>query len=63
MDVDGTVFTPNAYFFYAGGVSNDQARAQFVTRRLKLQGSGRLTMTPDSSRGTNIPAGEVRLIR
>lgn len=63
LNVDGTIFLPEQYLQYSGQGSNDQARAQFVLRRLNITGGAQLTMTPDSTRGTNLPPAIGRLIR
>jgi hypothetical protein len=50
--VDGTWFVPNTGFTFGGGVDQDQTRAQFVAKRLNLNGTGTLNMVPDSTRET-----------
>jgi hypothetical protein len=63
IDLDGTFFTPNARFVFAGQADNQQQRAQFVTRTLSLGGQGKLIMAPDPERSTAIPITGVTLIR
>jgi hypothetical protein len=50
--VDGTWFVPDTGFTFGGGVSQAQTRAQFVAKRLNLNGQGTLNMVPDSTRET-----------
>jgi hypothetical protein len=61
--VDGTFFVPDAGFTFGGGAGQSQTRAQFVAKRLNLNGQGTLTMTPDAERSTLLPIDRGSLIR
>lgn len=50
--VDGTFFVPESGFTFGGGAGQSQTRAQFIAKRLNLNGQGLLTMTPDAERST-----------
>lgn len=63
LQVDGTLFMPEAFFTFNGQADNQQTKAQFVARSLNVTGGGLLTMTPDASRSTPIPPSSGRLIR
>ena len=63
LKIDGTLFTPKAYFFFTGGTVDVQDRAQFVARILDITGSGQLTMIPNTDRSTLIPGTKSTLIR
>jgi hypothetical protein len=61
--IDGTLFMGKAAMTYNGSGDSQQARAQFVTRTLTITGGGTLSMTPDSTRTTEIPRANGTLIR
>jgi Putative Flp pilus-assembly TadE/G-like len=63
LTIDGIFFTPKAEFTYTGSGSQVQAKAQFITWRLKVTGSGRLVMAPDPDRAIEFPLSVQRLIR
>lgn len=63
LTIDGVFFTPNAEFTYSGSGNQVQAKAQFITWRLKVTGSGQLTMSPDPDRAIEFPLSVQRLIR
>ena len=63
LRVDGTIYMGKAAMTYNGSGDSQQDRAQFVTRTLTVTGGGTLYMTPDSTRSTNIPRGNGKLIR
>jgi hypothetical protein len=61
--VDGTWFIPDCEFVFGGGTSQFQTRAQFVAKRLNLNGQGTLIMSPDADRATETPYVAGALIR
>jgi hypothetical protein len=61
--VDGTWFIPDCEFVFGGGVAQFQTRAQFVAKRLDLNGQGTLVMSPDADRATETPYVAGALIR
>lgn len=61
--VDGVFFTPRCEFTYSGSGSQVQAKAQFITYRLKVTGTGTLIMAPDPDRAVEFPLSVHRLIR
>lgn len=63
LTIDGVFFTPNTEFTYTGSGSQIQAKAQFITWRLKVTGSGQLQMAPDPDRAIEFPLSVQRLIR
>lgn len=63
LTIDGVFFTPRALFTYSGTGAQVQAKAQFITYRLKVTGSGELVMSPDPERAVEFPLSLQRLIR
>jgi hypothetical protein len=65
LEVSGTFFVPYANpFRFQGQSTVDQPQdAQFVTRRMHLQGGSYLEMRPDPADATAVPFAGVRLIR
>jgi hypothetical protein len=61
MTVTGTFFTPNCDpFKISGGGSQDNgANAQFITRRLEVNGNGKLVMRPDPVDSVTLPAAPI----
>jgi hypothetical protein len=61
MTVTGTFFTPNCdpFKIAGGGTQTNGANAQFVTRKLQVNGGGTLTMRPDPVDAVTIPAAPV----
>jgi hypothetical protein len=57
MSVSGVFFTPNAEPFKIAGTSaqSNGANAQFVTRRLELNGNGKVIMRPNPNDAVGIP--------
>jgi hypothetical protein len=63
LDLEGTFFMPNAKFTYGGQGFQQQAKAQFVARKLEFAGQGQLLMEPDPERITKVSITGVTLIR
>ena len=64
MTVEGVFFTPNANpFNFTGQGGQTQANAQFIARKLTVQGQGTLVMTPNPDRAIILPAWGAALIR
>jgi hypothetical protein len=61
MTVTGAFFTPNCDpFKISGGGSQDNgANAQFITRRLEVNGNGKLIMRPDPVDSVTLPAAPI----
>ena len=57
MAVTGTFFTPNCdpFKISGGGSQTNGANAQFITRRLEVNGNGQLTMRPNPADAITIP--------
>ena len=63
LDLEGVFFTPVATVAYSGNGVQLQVEAQFVTRKLKVQGQGVLIVKPSYDSAVLIPADIVQLIR
>jgi hypothetical protein len=63
LDLEGVFFTPIATVVYSGNGVQHQIEAQFVTRKLKVQGQGVLIVRPSYDSAVLIPADIVQLIR
>ena len=63
LDLEGVFFTPLATVAYSGNGVQIQVEAQFVTRKLKVQGQGVLIVRPNFDSAVLIPADIVQLIR
>jgi len=63
LDVQGVLFMPNAQFVFNGQTGVNQTNAQFITKRLLVQGQGALKMKPDPERVVLLPLSGIRLIR
>lgn len=63
LDMRGIFFTPNAKVFYRGTSVQHQIQAQFVSRKLKVQGEGILKVSPAFDAAVLVPLDVVQLIR
>ena len=63
LDMVGIFFTPDALVLYRGTGVQHQVQAQFVARRLKVQGEGVLKVSPSYDSAVKIPLDVVQLIR
>ncbi|HET7489844.1 MAG TPA: hypothetical protein VFJ85_18090 [Acidimicrobiales bacterium] len=63
LNLQGTLFLPNAQFVFTGQPGFNQTNAQFIAARLEVGGQGVLKMKPDPDRVVKIPLLGVRLIR
>ncbi len=63
LDMRGIFFTPNATVKYRGTGVQHQIEAQFVARKLKVQGEGVLKVSPSLDAAVLIPLDVIQLIR
>ena len=59
----GVLFTPNALSTFTGQAGQNQADAQFWTRKLEVKGQGTLVMAADPDAAISRPLLGVSLIR
>jgi hypothetical protein len=63
LDVEGTVFSPNAKVNVAGGSGSDLKSAQFFGWAFEYSGNGVLDLEPNPDRGTALASYSAQLIR
>jgi hypothetical protein len=63
LDMRGIFFTPDAQVLYRGTGVQHQIQAQFVARKLKVQGEGILKVSPSLDAAVLIPEDVIQIIR